>query len=203
MSLPDARGRISIGRKWTAIAVATLLLTASFWAMQVALGSWLDLTEEQQAQQEQGARIPMTATEQLGLGGGLALVPAGLAALALISRRERPLRAVAVACLLTVTAAVLLSFLLGEPVTPMVAGFGAGGVMALRAEPEHTIGRRAIAALLISVYVFVLLRISLLAGFIVAPMLPLPAIAWADAIADQRAAGGPMEPRKPLRRPGR
>ena len=59
-------------------------------------------------------------------------------------------------------------FIAGEPYTPMVAGFAAGGVVALRAEPEHSMGRRVIAALLVTVYIYLLLRLALLPGVIVA-----------------------------------
>jgi hypothetical protein len=44
-----------------------------------------------------------------------------------------------------------LPFLAGEPCTPMVTGAAAGGLVALRAEPEHTMGRRVVAAPVITV----------------------------------------------------
>ena len=65
--------------------------------------------------------------------------------------------------------------------------------MALRAEPEHTIGRRALAAFLITVYVFLLLRFIRWLGVLIAPLLPLPALAWADALGERRALDRPVE----------
>lgn len=191
MSPEEPGERISAKRKWAAIGAATALLAGSFWVVLLAFDLWLgDLTvEDIQA----GAEVPFTTSVGLALGGGFVLMLAGFIALALISRRVRPLRAVAVAWALGGAMWLWLPFVAGEPYTPMVAGFGAGGLVALRAEPEHTLGRRVVAALLITVYLFLLLRIALLAGVIAAPLLPLPAIAWADAMAERRAALRPTE----------
>jgi hypothetical protein len=178
--------RTSTRRKWAAIGVSTLLLTGSFWSVLLAFQAWLgDLTGEEL---EAGAEAPLTTAVILGLTGGFLLMAAGLAALAVISRRPRRLAAVALASALGAGMWLWLPFLVGEPVTPMVAGFAAGGVVALRADPEHTMGRRALAAVLITAYVFLLLRLTPLGGVIAAPLLPLPAIAWADAMAERRAA---------------
>jgi hypothetical protein len=194
--------RPSTRRKWAAIGVATLLLTASFWVMLLAFRAWLgDLSSEEL---EAGAAAPLTAGVILCLVGGYALMAGGFAALALISRHPRPLRTAAFAAILGGLMWLWLPFLVGEPVTPMVAGFSAGGVVALRAEPEHTMGRRALAGLLITAYVLLLLRLTGSVGVIVAPLLPLPAVAWADAVAERRAVNPPLveeEPR-PRRRRG-
>ena len=66
---------------------------------------------------------------------------AGFVALALISRRRRPWRSITFAFLLGSAMWLWLPFIAGEPYTPMVAGFAAGGVVALRAEPEHSMGQ--------------------------------------------------------------
>lgn len=191
MNRGEAGERISTKRKWAAIGVATALLTGSFWLVLLAFDLWLgDLTLEEI---EAGAEVPLTTSVGVALVGGFLVMLAGFTTLALISRRVRPLRAVAVAWALGGAMWLWLPFVAGEPYTPMVAGFGAGGLVALRAEPEHTLGRRVVAALLITVYLFLLLRIALLAGVIVAPLLPLPAIAWADAMAERRAALRPPD----------
>jgi hypothetical protein len=198
MSPAEAAERISARRKWAAIGVATALLTASFWVVLLAFRIWLgDVTV---TEIEAGAEVPMTTAVAVALIGGFALMAAGFAALALISRRARPGRAIAVAWLLGGALWLLIPFVAGEPVTPMVAGFAAGGLVALRAEPEHRIGRRAVAAALITVYVFLLLRIVALAGVIAAPLLPLPVLAWADAIGERRALDRPLEEPKPVPR---
>jgi hypothetical protein len=197
-SLPE--DRISTRRKWAAIGVATVLLTGSFWAVLLAFRAWLgDLTSEQI---DAGVEVPPTSGVVLGLVGGFALMAAAFAALAVISRHPRPLWSSALAAALGGVMWLGLPLLVGEPVTPMVAGFAAGGAVALRAEPEHTIGRRALAALLITAYVFLLLRFTALVGVMTAPLLPLPALAWADALAERRASLRPVdEGLPPTRRP--
>jgi hypothetical protein len=193
VSAPVPGERISARRKWAAVGAATFLLAGSFWVVLLAFHIWLgDLTIEEI---EAGVEVPITAAVSGTLAGGFALMAAGFVALALISRRPRPWRAISLAWLLGAAMWLLIPFVAGEPYTPMVAGFGAGGLVALRAEPEHTLGRRAVAALLITFYVFLLLRLYLLAGVVAAPLLPLPALAWADAMAERRAferlAGAP------------
>ena len=207
VSPAEAAERISTRRKWAAIGVATALLTASFWVVLLAFRIWLgDVTV---AELEAGAEVPMTTEVAVALIGGFALMAAGFAALALISRRPRPWGAAALAWLLGGALWLGIAFVAGEPDTPMVAGFAAGGVVALRAEAEHTVSKRVIAAVLITGYVYLLLRLALLPGVIVAPLLPLPALAWADALAERRALARPAgegrapAPRRPGRRAGR
>jgi len=203
LSEPASGERISTRRKWAAVGVGTLLLTGSFWLVLYAFDMWLgDLTV---AEIEAGAEVPMTRTVGFTLTGGYAVMGAAFVALALISRRPHPWRGAAVAWLAGGAMWILLPFVTHEPYTPMVAGFAAGGLAALRAELEHTVGRRVVGALVITVYVYLLLRIALLPGVIVAPLLPLPVLAWADALAERqalnRAAGG--QAAKPARRPAR
>ncbi len=148
MSDSAAGERISTRRKWAAIGVATALLAGAFWLVLLAFDMWLgDLTIEEL---EAGAEVPVTAAVAATLGGGALVMAAAFAALALISRRPRPWRSVAFAFLLGSAMWLWLPFVAGEPYTPMVAGFAAGGVVALRAEAEHTIGRRVVAALLVT-----------------------------------------------------
>jgi len=195
VSALHAGERISSRRKWAAIGAATLLLAASFWVVLLAFRLWLgDLTPEDI---QAGAEVPVTTAAAVTLAGGFALMAAGFAALALISRRPHPWRSAAFGWLLGSAMWLWLPFVAGEPVTPMVAGFAAGGVAALRAEPEHTLGRRAIAALLVTVYVYLLVRVTPLVGAVVAPLLALPVLAWADAMAERRALVGPREGARP------
>lgn len=189
MSDSPAGGRISTRRKWAAIGVATALLAGAFWLVLLAFDMWLgDLTIEEL---EAGAEVPVTAAVAATLGGGALVMAAAFAALALISRRPRPWRSISFAFLLGSAMWLWLPFIAGEPYTPMIAGFAAGGVVALRAEPEHTIGRRVVAALLVTIYLYLLLRLALLPAVIVAPLLPLPVLAWADAMAERRALNQP------------
>jgi hypothetical protein len=199
MTLIPAEGRISPRRKWTAIGVGTLLVTGSYWAVLLAFRAWLgDLSGEDL---ETGADVPLSGGVALGLLGGFALMVAGFVAVALISQRWRPLWSITLASALGGLMWMSLPFVVGEPVTPMVAGFSAGGVVALRAEPEHKVGRRVLGAFLITAYVFLLLRFTGFVGILVGPVLALPAITWADALSERRAAGrlGPREEPRPRR----
>lgn len=201
MSSPSSGERTPARRKWAAIGIATALATGSFWLVLVAFRLWLgDLTT---AELQEGVEIPVTTGVAVALAGGFALMAATFVVLALISRRARPWRAAALAWVIGGAMWLWLPFLTGEPVTPMVAGFGAGGVVALRAEPEHTVGRRVAAALLVAVYIYLLVRIAPLIGAIAAPLLPLPVLAWADAMAERRALNRSLESAKPDLRPRR
>jgi hypothetical protein len=201
LSEAAAGERITTRRKWAAIGVATLFLAGAFWLVLYAFDRWLgDFTT---AEIEAGAEVPLTRAVVYLLTAGFAAMGAAFTALAWISRRPHPWRWASVAWLFGGAMWILLPYVTGEPCTPMVAGFGAGGLVALRAEPEHTVGRRAAAALLATVYVFLLLRITPLPAVIVAPLLPLPVLAWADALAERRAlsrAAGEQKA-KPVRRP--
>jgi hypothetical protein len=181
---------ISARRKWAAVGIASLLLAASFWAVQYFMYSWLgDRTAE-----ELEAGLPgITSAEAAFLAGGLVVLAAAFAALAAVSRRPRPGRAAAVATFMGLGAIVLLTFLMAlvgqlESYTPMVGGFCAGGLVALRADVERVMSRRVLAAVLVTGYFFLLLRFYPPAGVILAPLLPLPALVWADTISARRAA---------------
>ena len=129
MSPPPAGERISTRRKWTAVGAGTLLVTGSYWAVLLAFRAWLgDLGDEEL---EAGVEVAPSTGVVLGLVGAFALMVAGFAALALISRRYRPLWSIALAAALGGLMWLSLPYLLGEPVTPMVAGFSAGGVVTL------------------------------------------------------------------------
>lgn len=186
-----AEGRISTRRKWVAIGAGTLLVTGAYWAVLLAFRSWLgDLGDEEL---EAGVGVAPSTGVVLGLVGAFVLMAAGFAALALISRRDRPLWSITLAAALGGLMWLSLPFVLGEPVTPMVAGFSAGGVVALRAEPAHTVGRRVLAAVLVTGYVFLLLRFTGFVGVLIGPVFALPAIAWADALSERRALSLPPD----------
>ena len=69
-----------------------------------------------------------------------------------------------------------------------MAGVGAGGVVALRRDPDSTTRSRALAVLVAAAYTFVLAR--LVGGIVLlpAPIFPFTAIGIADHLAERRAA---------------
>lgn len=179
-------GCISTRRKWAAIGVGTLLVAGSYWAVLLAFRAWVGGLSDEEL--EAGTEVPLSTGVLLGLVGGFALMVAGFGALALISRRARPLWSITLASALGGLVWISLPFVVGEPVTPMVAGFAAGGVVALRAEPEHTLGRRVLAAALVAVYMLLLLRFIGFVGLLIGPLLAFPALTWADSLSERRAS---------------
>ena len=121
---------------------------------------------------------------------GLALVPG-------IARREpvpaasgHPAAgpAVVVALLLGVAIAIPVSALAQDVVTGVAAGYGAGAVAGLRRERYHSRRARIIAVVLLTTYVFVLLRAVPSAGLLAGSLLPFAAVATADQTIEWRAA---------------
>jgi hypothetical protein len=162
-------------RKWLAVGFATLLTLPAFWLLVAAVVA---------ADPEGELEAPVG----LLVGIGLALLPLALYVLARVSRHEQSLRAAAFGGVLAVTLAGALSFALREPLSPLVAGIGAGGVIALRRHPDTTTAARATAVVLATGYsaamVWFVPQLSL--GF--SPMLPLVAVAAADGYMARRAA---------------
>ena len=62
----------------------------------------------------------------------------------------------------------------------VVAGVGAGGIAAIRAEPEHSWKARAVGVLIATVYTFCLVRTAGVIALLSAPIFPLTAIGLAD-----------------------
>lgn len=127
------------------------------------------------------------------LGVALGLVPAVFACAAAVSNRPRPLRATALA--------VVVWVIIGFPVavidipSGLVAGFGAGGMVALRRSPTSTTMARIVAVAACTLYVFVLQWLLAPAGLLVGAVLPLAAIGIADAFTEREAGTGDAQER--------
>jgi hypothetical protein len=122
------------------------------------------------------------------VGIGLALLPLALYVLARVSRHEQSLRAAALGGSLAVVLAGALSFVLREPLSPLVAGIGAGGVLALRRHPDATTSSRSIAVVLATGYSAAMVWFVPQLSLGLSPMLPLAAVAAADGYMARRAA---------------
>lgn len=135
----------------------------------------------------------VAAEAEDGTGGGAAfalgaaLVPFVFLALAFISGHRRAAGAVLKAMGLALLVALPVSAIMQDVVSGLAAGFGAGGVVSLRAEPVHTRKSRALAVTLVTVYVAVLVRVIIEAGLIAGAMLPLASIGIADSFVEFRA----------------
>jgi hypothetical protein len=161
-------------RKWRAITLSTLILAPSYWALLIGVVSV-------------GARdrssAPM-AGPYIALG--LAAIPFVFLALAFLSEHPRAASATFRAMALSLAVGIPVSALAADAVTGWVAGIGAGGIMAMRSDLEHSWKPRALAILIVSAYVFVLARTVGVAAALFAPVLPFTSIGVADHLTELR-----------------
>lgn len=160
--------------KWRAIALATLVLAPAFWSLLagvVAVGS-------------DDPRAPAPAPL---IAFGLALVPFVFIVLAFLSEHPRAPGAVVRAMVLSLLVGIPVSAVAPDAVTGFVAGLGAGGIAALRADPIHTWKARAAAVAVVTLLVFLLVMVSDIA-LLLAPALPFTSIGVADHLIERRVA---------------
>jgi len=116
---------------------------------------------------------------------GLALVPVVFLVVAFGSRHPRAptavLHAMGVALLVGLPLAAV------DVVTGLMAGFGAGGAIALAQEEDDSLVARFVAIGFMTLYVAVLLRWLVEAGVFGGAVLPLVTVAAADEIMERRA----------------
>lgn len=160
-------------RKWRAILLSTLLLVPAYWSILVGLVSVA--SDDTDAP----AAGPFIAF-------GLALIPFVFVALAFLSEHPRAPGAVVKAMVLSLVVGIPVSAVAADAVTGLVAGVGAGGVVALRADQHETWRARAIGVVIASAYVFVTVRLAGDVVLIVAPALPFSAIGVADHLSERR-----------------
>jgi hypothetical protein len=166
-------------RKWRAITLATLLLVPAYWFILNGLVS-------------SAAGVGRNAGPLIAFG--LAVVPFVFLVLAFLSEHPRAPGAVLRAMALALLVGIPVSALAADAVTGLVAGIGAGGVTALRADLAHDWKPRALAVLIVTAFVFVTLRTVSTVALVLAPALPFTAIGVADHLSEgrqERRAGGP------------
>lgn len=161
-------------RKWRAILVATLVLVPAFWSLLAGLIAV--------ASDDPDAPNPGPA-----IAFGLALIPFVFVVLAFTSEHPRPSSAVLRAMGLALLVGIPVSALAGDAVTGIVAGVGAGGVAALRRDPDSTTRSRALAVLVAALYTFVLVRLAGGLVLLPAPIFPFTALGVADHLSERRA----------------
>jgi hypothetical protein len=166
-------------RKWLVITIATILLVPAFWALLAGLvADAVDTAEEPAAP---GA-----------LALGLAILPFVFMTLAFGSGHRRAPGAVLKAMGLCLVVGLTVSALAMDGVTGIIAGVGAGGVVALRADEDHSRRYRILAVVAATLYTFVLVRTVGAMALLPAPVLPLTGIGVADHLSERaadRAAG--------------
>jgi hypothetical protein len=121
------------------------------------------------------------------LAFGLAVIPFVFVILAFASEHPRAPAAAAKAMALALLVGIPVSALAADAATGLVAGVGAGGVVALRSDLHHRTKARVLAVLAVSVWVFVTLRIVPEAALLLAPVLPFTSIGVADHLSERRA----------------
>ncbi len=165
---------LSPQRKWRAITLATLLFVPAYWSIVAALVSIG--TDDAKATPNAGPLIAF----------GLCLIPFVFVALAFLSEHPNPGAAVVKAMGLTILIGVVVSALAADAATGLVAAVGAGGIVALRSDVDHSWKARAVAVLLATMYTFVLLRTASDVALLMGPVLPFTGIGVADHLSERK-----------------
>lgn len=160
--------------RWKAILLGTLILVPAYWSVLAGVVS--------AASDEGGGPVPGPL-----IAFGLCLVPFLYIALAVVSQHPRAPGAVVRAMALTLLVGVPVSAVTADAVTGMVAGIGAGGIAAIRADQLRAWRMRALVVAAASAFVFLAVRTAPVAAILVAPCLPLTVVGLADHLAERRA----------------
>jgi hypothetical protein len=171
---PAGSQPLSPRRKWRTITIGTLLLVPAYWSILAGLVA---------AGDDDGDAGPNAAA---ALAFGLAIIPFVYVVVAFMSEHPRPPAAVWRAMGMTLLVGVPVSALAQDAVTGIVAGIGAGGIVALRMDPPHNRRARALAIAAASVYTFALVRAAGVIVLLSAPVFPLTAIGLADHLSERR-----------------
>ena len=166
---------LSHRRKWTAITLATVVLAPAYWAMLIGLTA---LADEDSKVSESSAAA--------SIAFGLAVIPFVFVVLAFASEHPRAPGAVVKAMSLCLLVGIITSAIAADAVTGIVAGVGAGGIVALRADLAHDWKTRAAGVAIAAVYTFVLVRAASALVLLPAPVFPLTAIGMADHWSERR-----------------
>ena len=170
---------LSPRRKWLAITVATVVMTVSYSAIVAAMVA--------AAADDGPDPSPLFA---LGLG----LVPFVFVALAFLSRHPRAPGAVLRAMGLSVVVALIVAGILRDAASGLVAGFGAGGIVSLRAEDVHNWKARTVAVVISTSYVAILIYVSVETALLAGAILPFLSIGIADWVSEHRARSREPDP---------
>src|SRR4051794_26778215 len=161
-------------KKWLAITLATVLLAFAY--VFLIIGIVAAASDKRSAP----AAGPFLAL-------GLSLIPFVFVVLAFVSQHPRAPGAVVRAMGLTLLVGLLVSAAVPDAVTGFVAGIGAGGVVALRSDLVHTWRSRAVAVVVVAVWVALTVRVFPQAALLLTPVLPFTSIGVADHLQERKA----------------
>ncbi len=167
---------LSPQQKWKAITIATLVLLPAFWGTLIGLVS---------VASDDGDGV---ANPAAFIAFGLAIVPFAFLALAFVSGHPTAPSATVKAMCLFLLIGIPVSAIAADAVTGLVAGAGAGGIVALRASDVATWKNRAVGVLFACVYTFVLARAAGAIVLLSVPAFPFTSIGLADHFAERRQA---------------
>ncbi len=174
MRVPTGMEPLPPQRKWKAITLATLLLVPAYWSILAGLV----------AAAAEGPEP--VANPAVYLAFGLAVIPFVFVVLAFVSEHPRAPAAVWRAMVLAVGVGTVVSALAADAVTGIVAGVGAGGVIALRADADHNWRARALGVVFAVVYTYMLVRMASSLALLPAPIFPFTAVGVADHLPERR-----------------
>ncbi|MGH2679795.1 MAG: hypothetical protein ACRDG8_04835 [Actinomycetota bacterium] len=160
-------------QKWRAIMLSTFLLVPAYLGIVVGVV----------AAESDSPNAPAAGP---AIAFGLAFLPFVFLALALLSTHPRAPGAVLRAMGLSLLVGIAISAVAPDLVTGLVAGIGAGGTAALRADEEGAWKARALAVLAVAVYVFVMVRVVPDVTLLLAPTLPFTCLGVADHLVERR-----------------
>jgi len=169
-------------RKWRAITFATLLLAPAVWSLLAGLVA---------AAADDRADAPAAGA---AIAFGLSLIPFVFIVLAFASEHPRAPGAVLRAMGLCLLVGIPVSAVAADAVTGLVAGVGAGGIVALRADQAHDWRMRAGAVAVAALYTFVLARVAGAVVLIAAPIFPFTSLGLADHLSEWRLARAQPRP---------
>jgi hypothetical protein len=165
---------LSPRKKWRAILLATLVLAPAFWAI---VGGMVSAASDT-------ADAPAAAPY---IAFGLAVIPFVFVVLAFLSEHPRAPGASVKGMIVSLLVGIPVSALAQDAVTGMIAGLGAGGILAMRMDLSHTVKARVIAVVAVTVYCFFLLRTVSELALLIGPALPFTSLGIADHLSERRA----------------
>ena len=165
---------LSPQKKWRAITIATLVLVPAYWAILIGVVS-------AGSESDGGVGNPAVA-----IAFGLMLIPFVFVALAFLSEHPMAAGAVVKAMGLCLVVGICASALAGDAVTGIIAGVGAGGIVALRSDEPHSWKARALGVAIAASYTFILARTAGAIVLLPAPIFPFTAIGVADHFSERR-----------------
>ncbi|MEX2322423.1 MAG: hypothetical protein WEA29_01465 [Acidimicrobiia bacterium] len=175
---PGVASIITPRRRWAAVAFATFFIVFAF-------ASLLNAIIESDAGNDAGARLAMIFAAMLSLFS--------IGVLAIVSRVDRPMRAIFLGGPAAIAIFMVLGAVLREPATPLVAAYGAVGIFALRPAPGGSTRTRSLYVITATAVVGFGYIVAPAVAATVAPLIPYFLLHFADVVSNRRSGVEMME----------